>query len=46
VREWEPSDGHPIPTLLLLATEPEDARRGNEQALERFRLAVDGAPTR
>jgi acetyl esterase/lipase len=34
------------PTLLLLATEPESARRQNEAAAERFRAAIPHADVR
>jgi pimeloyl-ACP methyl ester carboxylesterase len=35
-----------VPVLLLLATEPEDLRRQNEAAAERFRTAISHADTR
>ena len=45
-RTWPVIASNGIPTLLLLATEPEQARVLNEQGAERFRAAIPDADVR
>jgi len=43
---WPVTAAAGIPTLLLLATEPDDLRRSNEEAAERFLAAIPHADVR
>ena len=43
---WATTAAAGIPTLLLLATKPEEARRSNEEAAARFQAAIPQADIR